>query len=255
MAVDDAPEPVGPEDGTETGPGDGTGPGPGDSTRAVPPARDGTRRALLRGAVRGMGATALAGALVPLTAHPWPPQATPRPSPDGKARAVGTTQADDGPSPDGDPQPDGDSRPDGDLSFDEVYRGHRIRGVPAAVLAPSPAPAPAPGAARAAAPAPAHDGGRDGHGEHDRHDGHDGHGGHGGGRDASRGGAWYVTVDGRPLHLMRRADGGYLTMLDHYQSYPTPLAATRAAVDELGASLRLHPPGARAEGNPHGVHA
>ncbi|MER5489616.1 tyrosinase family oxidase copper chaperone [Streptomyces sp. NPDC002490] len=43
-----------------------------------------------------------------------------------------------------------------------------------------------------------------------------------------------VTVDGRPLALMRRADGGYLTMVDHYVSYPTPLAATRAAVDELG---------------------
>ncbi|MFD8934701.1 tyrosinase family oxidase copper chaperone [Streptomyces sp. NPDC059578] len=45
-----------------------------------------------------------------------------------------------------------------------------------------------------------------------------------------------VTVDGRPLHLMRRADGGYLTVVDHYVSYPTPLAAARAAVDELGAA-------------------
>ncbi|GAA3379107.1 tyrosinase cofactor [Streptomyces sannanensis] len=45
-----------------------------------------------------------------------------------------------------------------------------------------------------------------------------------------------VTVDGRPLHLMRRADGGYLSMVDHYESHPTPLAATRAAVDELGTA-------------------
>ncbi|GAA2481998.1 tyrosinase family oxidase copper chaperone [Streptomyces gobitricini] len=55
-----------------------------------------------------------------------------------------------------------------------------------------------------------------------------------------------VRVDGRPLHLMRCADGGYLTPVDHYRSYPTPLAAARAAVDELG-SARL------ALGAHHGV--
>ncbi|MEU1201088.1 tyrosinase family oxidase copper chaperone [Streptomyces sp. NPDC005813] len=53
------------------------------------------------------------------------------------------------------------------------------------------------------------------------------------------GGAWVVTVDGRPLHLMRRADGGYMSMVDHYQSYPTPLDAARAAVDGLGPSEHL----------------
>ncbi|MGW0903833.1 tyrosinase family oxidase copper chaperone [Streptomyces sp. NPDC002853] len=52
-------------------------------------------------------------------------------------------------------------------------------------------------------------------------------------------GSWDITVDGRPLHLMRRADGGYLTMIDHYQSYPTPLIATRRAVDELGRGRQL----------------
>ncbi|WP_053750307.1 tyrosinase family oxidase copper chaperone [Streptomyces sp. MMG1533] len=57
------------------------------------------------------------------------------------------------------------------------------------------------------------------------------------GDDAS--GAWHVTVDGRPLHLMRRVDGSWMTMIDHYQSYPTPLAAARAAVDELGSTTRL----------------
>ncbi|MFD9462994.1 tyrosinase cofactor [Streptomyces sp. NPDC060027] len=56
---------------------------------------------------------------------------------------------------------------------------------------------------------------------------------------AVSGGEWQVTVDGRPLHLMRRADGGYLSMVDHYESYPTPLAAARAAVDELGPAERL----------------
>ncbi|MEU9453573.1 tyrosinase cofactor [Streptomyces sp. NPDC048277] len=56
---------------------------------------------------------------------------------------------------------------------------------------------------------------------------------------AAGGGEWQVTVDGRPLHLMRRADGSWLSMLDHYSSYPTPLAAARAAVDQLGPGQRL----------------
>ncbi|MEV6533334.1 tyrosinase family oxidase copper chaperone [Streptomyces sp. NPDC051639] len=75
-----------------------------------------------------------------------------------------------------------------------------------------------------------------------------------GGRAAVGGGEWQVTVDGRPLHLMRRADGSYLSMVDHYQSYPTALAAARAAVDELGPSEQLR--GVEAEGSGHhGVHA
>ncbi|MER5962972.1 tyrosinase family oxidase copper chaperone [Streptomyces sp. NPDC002057] len=70
-----------------------------------------------------------------------------------------------------------------------------------------------------------------------------------------------ALVDGRPLHLMRCADGGYVTPIDHYESWPTPLAATRAAVDELGAA-RLSPlAGAHGVhtdptgGSPRGVHA
>lgn len=59
------------------------------------------------------------------------------------------------------------------------------------------------------------------------------------GRTAFAGGEWQVTVDGRPLHLMRRADGSYLSMVDHYESYPTPLVAVRAAVDELGPAEHL----------------
>ncbi|MCQ4213148.1 MULTISPECIES: tyrosinase cofactor [Streptomyces] len=61
--------------------------------------------------------------------------------------------------------------------------------------------------------------------------------------DAAAGGvpAWQVAVDGRPLHLMRRADGSYLSMVDHYASYPTPLDAARGAVAELGdQQLRPH---------------
>ena len=84
-------------------------------------------------------------------------------------------------------------------------------------------------------------------------------------------GAWNITVDGRPLHLMRRVDGSWMTMVDHYQSYPTPLAAARAAVDDLGPTARLsraHPSGSHVDhggtpsrgpgtegGHHHGVHA
>ncbi|WP_399100777.1 tyrosinase family oxidase copper chaperone [Streptomyces sp. 11x1] len=70
-------------------------------------------------------------------------------------------------------------------------------------------------------------------------------------------GGWHVTVDGRPLHLMRRVDGSWMTMVDHYQSYPTPLAAARAAVDELGPTAQLGAANATAGrtdagGTPHG---
>ncbi|WP_435855061.1 tyrosinase cofactor [Streptomyces murinus] len=51
--------------------------------------------------------------------------------------------------------------------------------------------------------------------------------------------AWRITIDGRPLHLMRRADGTWLSMVDHYTSYRTPREAARAAVDELGPGQRL----------------
>jgi hypothetical protein len=56
---------------------------------------------------------------------------------------------------------------------------------------------------------------------------------------------WHVTLDDQPLHLMRRADGSYLSMIDHYGSYPTPREAARAAVDQLQ-------PGERPSGLAHG---
>ncbi|MFG2314213.1 tyrosinase cofactor [Streptomyces tendae] len=72
-------------------------------------------------------------------------------------------------------------------------------------------------------------------------------------------GTWQVTVDGRPLHLMRRADGSWLSMVDHYRSYPTPLAAARGAVDELGPGEHLRDTPSighdQHSGGRHGVHA
>ncbi|KOV58316.1 tyrosinase cofactor [Streptomyces sp. MMG1121] len=92
----------------------------------------------------------------------------------------------------------------GGASFDEIYRGRRIQGVPEPV--------------------------------------------------AGRGAAecdWRITVDGRPLHLMRRADGSWLSMIDHYTSYRTPLEATRAAVDEIGPGQRLLDPAPGTTGGEH----
>ncbi|GHB58090.1 hypothetical protein GCM10010347_30340 [Streptomyces cirratus] len=45
-----------------------------------------------------------------------------------------------------------------------------------------------------------------------------------------------VRIDGRPLHVMRRADGSYLSGINHFQSYASPLELARAAVDELGTT-------------------
>ncbi|MFK0043726.1 tyrosinase family oxidase copper chaperone [Streptomyces sp. NPDC090741] len=45
-----------------------------------------------------------------------------------------------------------------------------------------------------------------------------------------------VRIDGRPLHVMRRADGSYLSGINHFQSFGTPLELARAAVDELGTT-------------------
>ncbi|MGI5404380.1 apotyrosinase chaperone MelC1 [Streptomyces sp. CA-135486] len=86
-------------------------------------------------------------------------------------------------------------------SFDEVYQGRRIQG------------APSPG------------GGHDEHGG-----GHGGHGGHGGG--------YTVRIDGEELHVMRNADGTWISVVNHYETFATPRAVARAAVRELqGAQL------------------
>ncbi|MFE3826192.1 tyrosinase family oxidase copper chaperone [Streptomyces sp. NPDC059092] len=52
-----------------------------------------------------------------------------------------------------------------------------------------------------------------------------------------------IRIDGRPLQVMRRADGSYLSVVNHYESFPTPLEAARAAVGDLGgAQLALAGP-------------
>ncbi|WP_236711019.1 tyrosinase cofactor, partial [Streptomyces sp. 150FB] len=57
------------------------------------------------------------------------------------------------------------------------------------------------------------------------------------------GAAFDIRIDGRPLHIMRRADGSYLSAVNHYESFPTPLATARAAVDDLaGAQLSVSGP-------------
>ncbi|MFE9026044.1 tyrosinase family oxidase copper chaperone [Streptomyces iakyrus] len=64
-------------------------------------------------------------------------------------------------------------------------------------------------------------------------------------------GRWHVTVDGVPLHLMRRADGTWLSMVDHYCSHPSPIEAARAAVDALGPGRRLRDPAPAGAGHVH----
>lgn len=74
-------------------------------------------------------------------------------------------------------------------------------------------------------------------------------------RGAAGDGHWHVTVDGRPLHLMRRADGTWLSAVDHYCSYRTPLEAACAAVDALAPGQRLRAPApgpADGTAHPHG---
>lgn len=67
-------------------------------------------------------------------------------------------------------------------------------------------------------------------------------------------GEWQITVDGCPLHLMRRADGTWMSMVDHYTSYPTPVEAARAAVDEIGPGQRLREMAPGPVGGEHAGH-
>ncbi|MFD9431182.1 tyrosinase family oxidase copper chaperone [Streptomyces sp. NPDC060002] len=65
-----------------------------------------------------------------------------------------------------------------------------------------------------------------------------------GGSGHHHGGGYGVYVDGVELHVMRNADGTWISVVSHYDPVPTPRAAARAAVDELqGARLVPFPTG------------
>ncbi|UXY18027.1 tyrosinase cofactor [Streptomyces cynarae] len=52
------------------------------------------------------------------------------------------------------------------------------------------------------------------------------------------GGGYGVFIDGVELHVMRNADGSWISVVSHYDPVPSPRAAARAAVVELrGAPL------------------
>ncbi|MBV1940253.1 tyrosinase cofactor [Streptomyces sp. BV286] len=52
------------------------------------------------------------------------------------------------------------------------------------------------------------------------------------------GAGYTVFVDGAELHLMRNADGTWISVVSHYDPVASPRAAARAAVEELqGAPL------------------
>ncbi|MFC5218539.1 apotyrosinase chaperone MelC1 [Streptomyces coerulescens] len=63
-----------------------------------------------------------------------------------------------------------------------------------------------------------------------------------GGAHQHHGGGYAVFVDDVELHVMRNADGSWISIVSHYDPVPTPRAAARAAVDELqGAALLPFP--------------
>ncbi|MDG4860197.1 tyrosinase family oxidase copper chaperone [Streptomyces sp. T-3] len=106
--------------------------------------------------------------------------------------------------------------PDPAAPFDEVYKGRRIEGKPVAEGGHAhhgPATVrTAASAQQAFSPAPAVE----------------------------------IKIDGRVLHVMRRADGTYMSLLNHYESFPTARACAQAAVNNLGPNSQV------ALGNIHG---
>ncbi|MFJ7151360.1 tyrosinase cofactor [Streptomyces sp. NPDC100445] len=59
------------------------------------------------------------------------------------------------------------------------------------------------------------------------------------GHHHEHGGGYAVFVDGVQLHVMRNADGSWISVVSHYDPVPTPRAAARAAVDELQGAVLL----------------
>lgn len=55
------------------------------------------------------------------------------------------------------------------------------------------------------------------------------HGGH-------HGGGYSVRIDGEELHVMQNADGTWISVVNHYETFASPRAVARAAVVELQGS-------------------
>lgn len=115
----------------------------------------------------------------------------------------------------GDPSRPGERDAVGPERFSEVYKGREIRGTATTVV---------PAGAQPYAGAQAYAGTRP----------HTGQAGSATAADHPE--HLDVRIDGRPLHVMRRADGSYLSAVNHYESFPTLLETARAAVDALGAA-------------------
>ncbi|KOG45281.1 tyrosinase cofactor [Streptomyces sp. NPDC059558] len=63
-----------------------------------------------------------------------------------------------------------------------------------------------------------------------------GGGGHHGGHHSP--GQPTVRIDGRELHIMRNADGTWISVINHYETFAEPKLLARAAVRDLqGAAL------------------
>ncbi|MFD7033914.1 tyrosinase family oxidase copper chaperone [Streptomyces sp. NPDC059917] len=55
-----------------------------------------------------------------------------------------------------------------------------------------------------------------------------------------------VRIDGVELHLMPNADGSWITVVNHYETFPDPVTAARAAVRDLQGAI-LVPLGANGD--------
>ncbi|MEV6651689.1 tyrosinase cofactor [Streptomyces sp. NPDC051219] len=61
---------------------------------------------------------------------------------------------------------------------------------------------------------------------------------HGGSHHHGTGAGYAVFIDGKELHVMQNADGTWISVVNHYETFSTPRAVARAAVLELqGAAL------------------
>ncbi|MEW2417329.1 tyrosinase family oxidase copper chaperone [Streptomyces sp. NPDC046866] len=60
------------------------------------------------------------------------------------------------------------------------------------------------------------------------------HGGHHGGGHSD---LPTVRIDGRELHVMRNADGTWISLVNHYETFADPLSLARAAVRELQGAV------------------